>query len=190
MLRLAAARPLARAAARSVVAPRVRCMHDDFKPQTKSYAAPSITVHEQIQKDIDTDPVVVFMKGVPDAPMCGFSNTVVQIMKAEGVSFKGYNVLASPELREGIKEFSSWPTIPQVSKTAAAVAFQPAARHSVLVFATGLHQGRVHWRVRRHDGDVQVGRAAEAAPGCGPQGDRVREDVSVCVYVWQCCAKL
>mmetsp|Transcript_2784 Transcript_2784/g.4525 ORF Transcript_2784/g.4525 Transcript_2784/m.4525 type:complete len:150 (-) Transcript_2784:333-782(-) len=114
MLRLAAARPLARAAARSVVAPRVRCMHDDFKPQTKSYAAPSITVHEQIQKDIDTDPVVVFMKGVPDAPMCGFSNTVVQIMKAEGVSFKGYNVLASPELREGIKEFSSWPTIPQV----------------------------------------------------------------------------
>ena len=46
--------------------------------------------------------------------MGGFSNTVVRIMKAEGVSFKGYNVLASPELREGIKEFSSWPTIPQL----------------------------------------------------------------------------
>lgn len=54
------------------------------------------------------------MKGVPERPQCGFSNTVVQILQAEGVSFKGYNVLADPALREGIKSFSSWPTIPQV----------------------------------------------------------------------------
>ena len=54
------------------------------------------------------------MKGVPEQPQCGFSNTVVQIMKAEGVSFKGFNVLADPALREGIKSFSAWPTIPQV----------------------------------------------------------------------------
>ena len=54
------------------------------------------------------------MKGVPDAPMCGFSNAVVQVLKAEGATFTSYNVLADPDLREGIKTYSAWPTIPQV----------------------------------------------------------------------------
>ena len=89
-------------------------IHDDFKPQKKAYASESDDVHTQITKDIGEHKVVVYMKGVPDAPQCGFSNAVVQVMKAEGVEFKGFNVLADPDLREGIKSFSSWPTIPQV----------------------------------------------------------------------------
>ena len=91
-------------------------MHDDFKPKVRSYAADGeeASVHAQIEKDVAANKVVVFMKGVPDQPQCGFSNTVVQILKAEGTSFKGFNVLADPDLREGIKSYSNWPTIPQV----------------------------------------------------------------------------
>ena len=93
------------------------CMHDDFKPKVRSYAADGeeSSVHAQIEKDVKANKVVVFMKGVPDQPQCGFSNTVVQILKAEGTSFKGFNVLADPDLREGIKSYSNWPTIPQVN---------------------------------------------------------------------------
>ena len=90
-------------------------IHDDFKPQKRAYANEAEDVHGQIKKDIEEHKVVVYMKGVPDAPMCGFSNAVVQVLKAEGVEFKGFNVLADPDLREGIKSFSNWPTIPQVS---------------------------------------------------------------------------
>ena len=90
-------------------------IHDDFKPKVKrAYASEAGNIHEQIDKDIKENPVVVFMKGFPDSPMCGFSNAVVQVMKAEGVEFKGFNVLQSPDLREGIKTYSNWPTIPQV----------------------------------------------------------------------------
>ena len=91
------------------------CMHDDFKPQKKkSYASEADDVHAQIKQDVEANKVVVYMKGVPDAPMCGFSNAVMQVMKAEGAEFTAFNVLADPDLREGIKVFSSWPTIPQV----------------------------------------------------------------------------
>jgi len=90
-----------------------RAMHDDFKPTRKAYSVDG-DVQEQIAKDIADNKVAVFMKGVPESPMCGFSNTVVQILRAEGVPFKGFNVLADPDLREGIKKFSNWPTIPQV----------------------------------------------------------------------------
>jgi len=115
VLRLATRSTLARSAPLAQRALGVRAMHDDFKPKVKAYANDvDGDVQAQIQNDIDAHPVVVFMKGVPDAPMCGFSNTVVQIMKAEGVPFKGFNVLADPDLRNGIKTFSNWPTIPQV----------------------------------------------------------------------------
>ncbi|CAD6228114.1 GSCOCG00006359001-RA-CDS [Cotesia congregata] len=58
--------------------------------------------------------VVVFMKGVPEEPRCGFSNAVVQIFRMHGVKYDAHDVLASDELRQGIKDFSNWPTIPQV----------------------------------------------------------------------------
>ena len=110
---LSRAASLPRAASLGV---RRLCMHDDFKPKVRSYAADGeeASVHAQIEKDVKANKVVVFMKGVPDQPQCGFSNTVVQILKAEGTSFKGFNVLADPDLREGIKSYSNWPTIPQV----------------------------------------------------------------------------
>ena len=67
-----------------------------------------------IEKDIKENDVVLFMKGTPAMPQCGFSATVVQVLNHMGVKFKGVNVLASNEMRQGIKEFSNWPTIPQL----------------------------------------------------------------------------
>jgi len=69
---------------------------------------------EHIKKLVDNAPVVLFMKGVPEQPMCGFSNAVVQIMRMHGVTYDSHNVLDDDLLRAGIKEFSDWPTIPQV----------------------------------------------------------------------------
>ncbi|MFO0998140.1 MAG: Grx4 family monothiol glutaredoxin [Alphaproteobacteria bacterium] len=71
-------------------------------------------VLDQIRKDIADNDVVVFMKGSPAMPQCGFSATVVQVLNHMGVAYKGVNVLESMELRQGIKEFSNWPTIPQL----------------------------------------------------------------------------
>ncbi len=69
---------------------------------------------DQINKEIADNDVVLFMKGTPQAPMCGFSATVVQVLSHFNVKFKGINVLADQSVREGIKEFSNWPTIPQL----------------------------------------------------------------------------
>ena len=71
-------------------------------------------VFDRIREDVAEDDVVVFMKGTPVFPQCGFSATVVQVLSNLGVQFKGIDVLADPELRDGIKEFSAWPTIPQL----------------------------------------------------------------------------
>jgi monothiol glutaredoxin len=67
-----------------------------------------------IQNHIDTNEVCLFMKGTPDAPQCGFSMAVSNILKILEVNFKGINVLENQALREGIKVFSDWPTIPQL----------------------------------------------------------------------------
>ena len=58
--------------------------------------------------------VMLFMKGTKQFPACGFSNAVIQILKKEGASFETFNILADPEIRQGLKEFSSWPTFPQL----------------------------------------------------------------------------
>ena len=71
-------------------------------------------VHSRIQAEIDENPVVLYMKGTPVFPQCGFSARVVQILSHVGVPFKGVNVLEDMALREGIKSFSNWPTIPQL----------------------------------------------------------------------------
>ena len=69
---------------------------------------------ERIKGIVASSDVVLFMKGVPNAPECGFSASVVQILNGLKVPFKGVNVLADPQVREGIKVFSDWPTIPQL----------------------------------------------------------------------------
>ena len=71
-------------------------------------------VQERIVREISEHDVVLFMKGTPVFPQCGFSAAVVQILTHMGVKFKGIDVLSDPEIRQGIKEFSSWPTIPQL----------------------------------------------------------------------------
>ncbi|WP_027174356.1 Grx4 family monothiol glutaredoxin [Methylobacterium sp. 10] len=71
-------------------------------------------VNTAIKTEIDSQDVVVFMKGTPQFPMCGFSGQVVQILNYLEVPFKGVNVLDDMAIRDGIKAFSSWPTIPQI----------------------------------------------------------------------------
>ena len=72
------------------------------------------TTKEFIEKEINNNEVCLFMKGTPDAPQCGFSMAVSNILKILEVKFKGINVLENEQLRQGIKEFSEWPTIPQL----------------------------------------------------------------------------
>jgi monothiol glutaredoxin len=70
--------------------------------------------HDFIGQTIASNPVVLFMKGVPDQPRCGFSALVVQVLDHMGVDYVGVDVLQDQDLREGIKSFSDWPTIPQL----------------------------------------------------------------------------
>ena len=69
---------------------------------------------DEIKKTIEENKVVLFMKGTPDFPQCGFSSRVVQMLRSCDVDFVGINVLSDPELRQGIKDFTNWPTIPQL----------------------------------------------------------------------------
>ena len=74
----------------------------------------NLDVSENIKNEISSNDVVLFMKGTPVFPMCGFSASIVQILTNLGVKFVSTNVLDSNEMREGIKKFSNWPTIPQL----------------------------------------------------------------------------
>ena len=71
-------------------------------------------VQEQIKQEVTGNDVVLFMKGTPQFPMCGFSGQVVQILDHLGVPYKGVNVLEDEGIRQGIKDFANWPTIPQL----------------------------------------------------------------------------
>ena len=71
-------------------------------------------VFERIRQDVLGNDVVLYMKGSPVFPQCGFSAAVVQVLGHLGVQFKGIDVLTDPSLRQGIKDFSNWPTIPQL----------------------------------------------------------------------------
>ena len=73
-----------------------------------------MSAQDTIQKAVDSNPVMLFMKGTPQFPQCGFSSQVVQILSYLEVPFESMNVLADDEIRNGIKTFSSWPTIPQL----------------------------------------------------------------------------
>ncbi len=71
-------------------------------------------LQQRIEQLIGSSPVYVFMKGTKLMPQCGFSNNVVQILQSLGIPFASFDVLSDPEIRQGIKEYSNWPTIPQV----------------------------------------------------------------------------
>jgi monothiol glutaredoxin len=71
-------------------------------------------VKERIEADLKSNDVVLYMKGTPVFPQCGFSAAVVQVLTHLGVKFKGINILEDSELRQGIKDYANWPTIPQL----------------------------------------------------------------------------
>jgi len=74
----------------------------------------SEAMRQRLDKTVKADKVVVFMKGTQQEPMCGFSRNVKMVLDHHGVPFRDYNVLNEPDLREGVKQYSEWPTIPQV----------------------------------------------------------------------------
>lgn len=100
------------AGSRSVWGPGVRAAGSDSS--SNSGSGPG-GLAEQLDTMVKRDKVVVFLKGTPEQPQCGFSNAVVQILRLHGVrDYAAYNVLDDPQLRQGIKDYSNWPTIPQV----------------------------------------------------------------------------
>ncbi|HUZ66364.1 MAG TPA: Grx4 family monothiol glutaredoxin [Beijerinckiaceae bacterium] len=72
------------------------------------------SINDQIKQELAGSDVVLFMKGTPQSPMCGFSGQVVQILDYLGVAYKGVNVLENEEIRQGVKGYANWPTIPQL----------------------------------------------------------------------------
>ena len=72
------------------------------------------SVNDRIKQQIGGDDVVLYMKGTPVFPMCGFSAAVVQVLSRTGVKYQSYNILEDQDLRQGLKEFSNWPTFPQL----------------------------------------------------------------------------
>ena len=73
-----------------------------------------MNLQEQIIADINGNPIILFMKGTKEMPMCGFSNAVVQVLNFYGVGYKDINILVDPEIRVQLSDFSKWPTIPQL----------------------------------------------------------------------------
>ncbi len=93
---------------------QTRTQTDEDLPMTKAAATADHPVFERIKTEIGEQDVVLFMKGTPVFPQCGFSAAVVQILSHMNVKFKGVNVLDDMEIREGIKAYSNWPTVPQL----------------------------------------------------------------------------
>merc|ERR1711976_653325 len=96
-------------------AARSFCGHPDFAPKSNVQSKPEDEVQGKLKQLVEQNKVVLFMKGSPDMPQCGFSRTVAQVLEAEKYDDFAYvDVLKYPEVREGIKKFSDWPTIPQL----------------------------------------------------------------------------
>ena len=77
-------------------------------------AAPGGDIRSRIEQDVSSNDILIYMKGTPDSPQCGFSAATIEVFNSLGVPYSTRDVLADPELRQGIKAFSNWPTIPQV----------------------------------------------------------------------------
>ena len=90
--------------------PARKAMLQGAEPQKEA----NMSIEQFIENEVKSNDVVLFMKGTPQFPQCGFSGQVVQILDHVGVGYKGLNVLESAELRNGIKSYSNWPTIPQL----------------------------------------------------------------------------
>ena len=87
--------------------------HDDFAPKRKEISDDDEAL-KVIKEHVESNRIMLYMKGNPSMPMCGFSARVVKVLQDEGVDFSSVNVLDYPQIREGVKKFSEWPTIPQL----------------------------------------------------------------------------
>ncbi|GMI48402.1 hypothetical protein TrCOL_g8635 [Triparma columacea] len=88
--------------------------HSDFAAQKKSVPSGNQKALELIDSHVKSNPIMLYMKGSPNSPQCGFSARIVQILQSNGASFSSVNVLEYPEIREGVKQYGEWPTIPQL----------------------------------------------------------------------------
>ena len=107
-----------RSASKNCVVPKARIAffsssHDDFAPKRTAIEDDEEAI-SMIQEHVNSNPIMLYMKGNPSMPMCGFSARVVGILQDEGADFSSVNVLDYPAIREGVKKFSEWPTIPQL----------------------------------------------------------------------------
>ncbi|OWM78246.1 monothiol glutaredoxin-S15, mitochondrial [Punica granatum] len=87
--------------------------HDDFKPTNKLENS-SISLADIVQQDVKDNPVMIYMKGVPEFPQCGFSSLAVRVLKHYNVPLSARNILEDPELKAAVKSYSHWPTFPQI----------------------------------------------------------------------------
>lgn len=87
--------------------------HEDFHPSNKMEGS-GFSVLDVVQQDVKINPVMVYMKGVPDAPRCGFSALAIKVLQQYEVPISSRNILEDPVLKEGVKAFSNWPTFPQI----------------------------------------------------------------------------
>lgn len=86
-----------------------------FELHSKDYGGlKSVDVNERIKKQLESHPVLLYMKGTPDFPQCGFSAKTVSVLRAAGAKFAYINIFEDPEIREGLKAYSNWPTFPQL----------------------------------------------------------------------------
>ncbi|XP_058084683.1 monothiol glutaredoxin-S15, mitochondrial-like [Magnolia sinica] len=87
--------------------------HEDFQP-TNKLASSGLSTHDVVEQDVKENPVMIYMKGVPNAPQCGFSALAVRVLKEYGVPISARNILEDHDLKNGVKSFSNWPTFPQI----------------------------------------------------------------------------
>ncbi|XP_057533410.1 monothiol glutaredoxin-S15, mitochondrial [Amaranthus tricolor] len=87
--------------------------HEDFKPTSKLENS-GLTTKDVVEQDVKENPVMIYMKGVPEMPRCGFSSLAVRVLKEYGVPFSSRNILEDMELKNAVKAYSHWPTFPQI----------------------------------------------------------------------------
>ncbi|XVF74694.1 hypothetical protein PTKIN_Ptkin13bG0132300 [Pterospermum kingtungense] len=87
--------------------------HEDFRPANKVQGS-ALSLKDVVEQDVKENPVMIYMKGVPDFPQCGFSSLAVRVLKQHNIPLSARNILEDPELKSAVKAFSLWPTFPQI----------------------------------------------------------------------------
>ncbi|KAE8674084.1 Monothiol glutaredoxin-S1 [Hibiscus syriacus] len=88
--------------------------HEDFRPTNKVQESAAVSFKGFVEQDVKENPVMIYMKGVPDFPQCGFSSLAVRVLKHYNIPLSARNILEDPELKSAVKAFSHWPTFPQI----------------------------------------------------------------------------